>query len=68
MTLIRTVLLISSLVLMVYGGAAVAQSGAPEGSSSAAASKPLLTLQMPAFQTRSELSSNPRQRPCWYPT
>jgi nicotinamidase-related amidase len=49
MTLIRTVLLISSLVLTVYGGAAVAQSGAPEGSSSAAASKPLLTLQMPAL-------------------
>ena len=49
MMLIRAVLLTSSLVLTVYGGAAVAQSGAPGGSSSAAAGKPLLTLQMPAL-------------------
>jgi nicotinamidase-related amidase len=49
MTLIRTVLLTSGLVLTVYGGAAVAQSGAPVASSSAGASKPLLTLQMPAL-------------------
>jgi nicotinamidase-related amidase len=49
MTLIRTVLLTSGLVLTVYGGAAVAQSSAPGGSSSAAASRPLLTLQMPAL-------------------
>jgi len=49
MTLIRTVLLTSGLVLTIYGGAAVAQSSAPGGSSSAAASKPLLTLQMPAL-------------------
>lgn len=49
MTLIRTVLLTSGLVLTVYGGAAVAQSSAPGASSSAAASRPLLTLQMPAL-------------------
>jgi nicotinamidase-related amidase len=49
MMLIRAVLITSGLVLTVYGGAAVAQSGAPGGSSSAAAGKPLLTLQMPAL-------------------
>ena len=49
MTLIRTVLLTSGLVLTVFNGAAVAQSSAPGASSSAAASKPLLTLQMPAL-------------------
>jgi nicotinamidase-related amidase len=49
MTLIRTVLLASGLVLTASGGAAVAQSGAPGASSNAAASKPLLTLQMPAL-------------------
>ena len=49
MTRVRTVLLTSGLVLTVYGGAAVAQSGAPGASSGAAASRPLLTLQMPAL-------------------
>ena len=49
MTLILTVLLTSGLVLTVCGGAVVAQSGAQGASSSAAASKPLLTLQMPAL-------------------
>ena len=49
MILIRTVLLSSGLVFMACGGAAVAQSAAPVASSSAAASKPLLTLQMPAL-------------------
>ena len=49
MILIRTVLLSSSLVFTVCVGAAVAQSAAPGASSSAAASKPLLTLQMPAL-------------------
>ena len=49
MTLIRIVLLTSGLVLTLYSGAAVAQSGAPVASSSAATSRPLLTLQMPAL-------------------
>ena len=49
MTLIRIVLLTSGLVLTLYSGAAVAQSSAPGASSSAAASRPLLTLQMPAL-------------------
>jgi Isochorismatase family len=49
MTLIRTVLLTSGLVLTVYGGEALAQSSAPGASSTAAASRPLLTLQMPAL-------------------
>jgi nicotinamidase-related amidase len=48
MTLFRTVLLTSGLVLSACGGAAVAQSGAP-GAPSNAASKPMLTLQMPAL-------------------
>ncbi len=48
MTLIRAVLLTSGLVLTVYGGPAVAQSSAPGGSNTAA-SKPLVTLQMPAL-------------------
>jgi nicotinamidase-related amidase len=48
MTLFRTVLLTSGLVLTVCGGAAVAQSAAP-GAPSSAATKPMLTLQMPAF-------------------
>ena len=49
MTLIRTVLLISGLVLTVSGGEALAQSSVPGASSSAAASRPLVTLQMPAL-------------------
>jgi nicotinamidase-related amidase len=49
MTLIRTVLLTSALVLTLTGGAAVAQSGPPGASIGAAAGKPLLTLQMPAL-------------------
>jgi nicotinamidase-related amidase len=49
MTLIRTILLISVLVLTVYGEEALAQSSAPEASSSPAASRPLLTVQMPAL-------------------
>jgi len=48
MTLIRTVLLTSSLVLTIYGGEALPQASAP-GASSTAASKSLLTLQMPAL-------------------
>ena len=49
MTLIRTVFLTSGLLLAVSGGAAVAQSGTPGASSNAAASRPLVTLQMPAL-------------------
>src|ERR1035437_7609138 len=49
MTLIHTVLLTSGLILSVYGGTAVAQSSAPAASSSAAAGRPLVTLQMPAL-------------------
>jgi nicotinamidase-related amidase len=48
MTLFRTVLLTSGFLLTACGGAAVAQSAAP-GAPSSAATKPLLTLQMPAF-------------------
>jgi nicotinamidase-related amidase len=49
MSLFRTVLLTSGLVLTACGGAAVAQqSGAPAASSNAA-TKPMLTLQMPAL-------------------
>jgi nicotinamidase-related amidase len=49
MTRIRTVLLVSGLVLTVHGGAALAQSGAPAAPTGAAASPPLVTLQMPAL-------------------
>ena len=45
MTLFRTVILTSGLVLTACGGAAVAQSSPP----SAAYIKPMLTLQMPAL-------------------
>jgi nicotinamidase-related amidase len=48
MTLFRTVLLTSGLMLTACGGAAVAQSGVP-GASSGAAAKPMLTLQMPTL-------------------
>jgi len=47
MTRYRTVLLTSALVLTACGGVAVAQSTAP--ATGAAAAKPALTLQMPAF-------------------
>ena len=49
MTFTRTVFLTSSLVLTLYAGVTSAQSSTPGASSSAAASKPLLTLQMPAL-------------------
>ena len=49
MTLIRTVLLTCGLVLTVHTGELLAQSSAPSATSSAVASKPLLTLQMPAL-------------------
>jgi nicotinamidase-related amidase len=49
MTLIRTVLLTCGLVLTVHTGELLGQSSAPSATSSAVASKPLLTLQMPAL-------------------
>ena len=49
MTLIRIVLLTSGLILTVYGGELLAQSSAPDATSTASASRPLLTLQMPAL-------------------
>ena len=48
MTLI-IVLLTSGLILTVYGGELLAQSSAPDATSTASASRPLLTLQMPAL-------------------
>lgn len=49
MRLIRTVLLTSGFLLTVCGGAAMAQSGAPGASTGTTASRPLVTLQMPAL-------------------
>lgn len=49
MTPIRIILLSSAFVLTAYSGAAVAQSSAPGGSTSAAPSRPSMTLQMPAL-------------------
>jgi nicotinamidase-related amidase len=49
MTLIRTVLLTSGFILTVYSGAAVAESAAPGPSTGAAASRPMVTLQIPAL-------------------
>jgi nicotinamidase-related amidase len=49
MTIIRTVALTSGLILTVHGGAALAQAGAPGASGGAAASGPMVTLQMPAL-------------------
>jgi nicotinamidase-related amidase len=49
MTLSHTVLLASGLVLALCGGAAQAQPNAQDSPANRAASKPLLTLQMPAL-------------------
>ena len=49
MTLIRIILLVGGLGLTVYGGELLAQSSAPESRNNAQASRPLLTLQMPAL-------------------
>jgi nicotinamidase-related amidase len=49
MTPILTVLLTFGLVLTVHTGQLLAQSSAPNATSNAVASKPLLTLQMPAL-------------------
>ena len=58
MTRIRTVLLTSGFLLTVYGGAAFAQSGVP-AASSAAASKPMVTLQMPALPDPVKITVKP---------
>ena len=55
MTLFRTVLLTSGLVLALCGGAAQAQPSAQNGS----ASKPLMTLQMPALPDPVRVTLNP---------
>jgi len=55
MTLFRTVLLTSGLVLALCGGAAQAQTSAQNGS----ASKPLMTLQMPALPDPVGVTLNP---------
>ena len=55
MTLFRTVLLTSGLVLTLYGGAAQAQPSAQNGSPS----KPLMTLQMPALPDPVRVTLNP---------
>src|SRR2546428_659371 len=52
MTLLHTVLLTSGLVLALCGGAAQAQPNAQGAPASRAASKPLLTLQMPALTAK----------------
>ena len=49
MTLIRFVLLAIGLVLTSCKGELLAQSSAPDATSTASASRPLLTLQMPAL-------------------
>jgi nicotinamidase-related amidase len=59
MTLLHTVLLTSGLVLALCGGAAQAQPNAQDTSASRAASKPLLTLQMPALPDPVRVTLNP---------
>jgi nicotinamidase-related amidase len=59
MTLFRTVLLTSGLVLALCGGAAQAQPSAQGTPASRAASKPLLTLQMPALPDPVRVTLNP---------
>ena len=59
MTLLHTVLLTSGLVLALCGGAAQAQPNAQGTPASRAASKPLLTLQMPALPDPVRVTLNP---------
>jgi len=59
MTLLRTVLLTSGLILALCGGAAQAQPNAQDTPASRAASKPLLTLQMPALPDPVRVTLNP---------
>jgi len=58
MTLFHTVLLTSGLVLALHGGAAQAQPNAQD--TSRAASKPLVTLQMPALPDPVRVTLNPK--------
>ena len=59
MTLLHIVLLTSGLVLALCGGAAQAQPNAQDTPASSAASKPLLTLQMPALPDPVRVTLNP---------
>src|SRR6266481_8911229 len=59
MTLLRTVLLTSGLILALCGGAAQAQPNAQDTPASRVASKPLLTLQMPALPDPVRVTLNP---------
>jgi nicotinamidase-related amidase len=59
MTQFHTVLLTSGLVLALCGGAAEAQPNAQDTPASRAASKPLLTLQMPALPDPVRVTLNP---------
>ena len=60
MTLFRTVLLTSGLVLALCGGAAQAQPSAQDAPASRAASKPMVTLQMPALPDPVRVTLNPK--------
>ena len=60
MTLFHTALLTSGLVLALCGGAAQAQPNAQGTPASRAASKPLLTLQMPALPDPVRVTLNPK--------
>src|SRR6266550_3512429 len=59
MTQFHTVLLMSGLVLELCGGAAQAQPNAQGTPANRAASKPLLTLQMPALPDPVRVTLNP---------
>jgi nicotinamidase-related amidase len=60
MTLFRTVLLSSGLVLALSNGAAQAPPGAQDTPASRAASKPMVTLQMPALPDPVPVTLNPK--------
>ncbi len=60
MTLFRTVLLTSGLVLALSSGAAPARPGAQDTPASRAASKPMVTLQMPALPAPVPVTLNPK--------
>src|SRR5947207_6345348 len=59
MTLLHTVLLTSGLILALCGGAVQAQPNAQDSPASRAASKPLLSLQMPALPDPVRVTLNP---------
>src|SRR5580700_4202366 len=60
MTLFRTVLLTSGLVLVLSSEAAQAQPSAQDTAASRAASKPMVTLQMPALPAPVPVTLNPK--------